>query len=151
MTPCYIFDVDGTIADCSHRLVHLEKTPKDWKAFNAGISDDKPIEHILYLLSQLSGETDCILMTGRSEDMRVATVEWLTAQDLGAPPFGGYTGLYMRPAGDYRDDAIVKLELLAKVRADGYEPIMAFDDRDRVVKMWRENGVPCAQVAPGDF
>ena len=28
---------------------------------------------------------------------------------------------------------------------------LAFDDRDRVVAMWREEGVPCFQVAPGDF
>ena len=29
--------------------------------------------------------------------------------------------------------------------------VMVFDDRDRVVNMWRRNGVVCAQVAPGDF
>lgn len=29
--------------------------------------------------------------------------------------------------------------------------VMTFDDRDRVVAMWRRNGVVCAQVAPGDF
>jgi hypothetical protein len=26
-----------------------------------------------------------------------------------------------------------------------------FDDRDKVVKMWRDNGIICFQVAPGDF
>jgi hypothetical protein len=35
--------------------------------------------------------------------------------------------------------------------ADGYEPIMVFDDRNQVVKMWRERGIVCAQVAEGDF
>ena len=59
--------------------------------------------------------------------------------------------LYMRADGDFRSDDIIKAELLAKVRADGYEPIMAFDDRNQVVRMWRANGVPCAQVAEGDF
>jgi hypothetical protein len=28
---------------------------------------------------------------------------------------------------------------------------MAFDDRNSVVKMWRDLGIPCAQVADGDF
>jgi len=28
---------------------------------------------------------------------------------------------------------------------------MVFDDRNSVVDMWRENGVRCMQVAPGDF
>jgi hypothetical protein len=57
----------------------------------------------------------------------------------------------MRKEGDHRDDDIIKLELLEQVRADGFEPIMAFDDRNRVVAAWRSAGVPCAQVAPGDF
>jgi hypothetical protein len=41
--------------------------------------------------------------------------------------------------------------MLTQIKADGWLPIMAFDDRARVVKMWRDNGVPCCQVAPGDF
>lgn len=43
------------------------------------------------------------------------------------------------------------LDDAAIIVSHGYEPIMAFDDRDRVVKMWRDAGIPCAQVAPGDF
>ena len=57
----------------------------------------------------------------------------------------------MRKAGDHRNDDILKIEMLAEVRAEGYDPIMAFDDRDRVVAAWRAAGVPCAQVAPGAF
>jgi hypothetical protein len=57
----------------------------------------------------------------------------------------------MRKAGDHRDDDILKIELLAEMRRDGYTPIMVFDDRNRVVKAWRSAGVPCAQVAEGDF
>jgi hypothetical protein len=29
--------------------------------------------------------------------------------------------------------------------------VAVFDDRDKVVAMWRSMGVPCFQVAPGDF
>lgn len=59
--------------------------------------------------------------------------------------------LRMRRAGDHRPDDIVKREILDQMRADGWRPVMAFDDRARVVKMWREAGIPCAQVAEGDF
>ena len=31
------------------------------------------------------------------------------------------------------------------------EIICTFDDRDKVVNMWRENGLTCMQVAPGNF
>jgi hypothetical protein len=57
----------------------------------------------------------------------------------------------MRKKGDYRDDAVVKIELLQQIRADGFNPLIAFDDRNRVVDAWRANGIICAQVAPGDF
>ncbi len=73
------------------------------------------------------------------------TERWLREQCLPDKP------LYMRKAGDYRDDNILKIELLQQVLADGYEPIMCFDDRNRVVKAFRDAGIPCAQVAEGDF
>ena len=57
----------------------------------------------------------------------------------------------MRKAGDFRDDDIIKVELLHELAEDKFKPIMAFDDRNRVVKAWRAAGIPCAQVAEGDF
>lgn len=41
---------------------------------------------------------------------------------------------------------VSNLEILRDVRADGFEPIMAFDDRNRAVKAFRAAGVPVAQV-----
>ena len=61
------------------------------------------------------------------------------------------TAMFMRMTGDRRDDSIVKKEMLDLIRRSGFEPKMVFEDRDRVVKMWRENGVRCLQVANGDF
>jgi hypothetical protein len=86
-----------------------------------------------------------VFVSGRSDECRVATEQWLLDQGLPCEP------LYMRAAGDHQDDDKLKIELLARMRADGYEPIMVFDDRTRVVKAWRAAGVPCAQVAEGDF
>ena len=57
----------------------------------------------------------------------------------------------MRAEGDYRADDVVKGELLDRILADGYHPELVFDDRTRVVNMWRARGIMCAQVAEGDF
>jgi hypothetical protein len=57
----------------------------------------------------------------------------------------------MRPANDHRQDNFIKFEILEQIRHEYGEPFMVFDDRDQVVNMWRENGVRCMQVAPGDF
>ena len=51
----------------------------------------------------------------------------------------------------HRPDNLVKGELLDAIRADGYEPVMAFDDRTVCVNFWRACGIPCAQVADGNF
>lgn len=143
---CYIFDIDGTLADCSHRLPHIQKQPKDWRAFFAAVEHDAPIPHIIELACDLDAAgREIVYVSGRSDECRHATVQWLKRHGL---PLGT---LYMRKEGDHRNDDIVKAEILAELREQDYQPVMAFDDRNRVVEQWRRNGVPCAQVADGDF
>jgi phosphoglycolate phosphatase-like HAD superfamily hydrolase len=141
----YLFDIDGTIADLSHRLHHITNAPKDWPAFYAGCGRDTPIEHICDLAHALWSKAAIVFVSGRSDECREQTVAWM--RDHKVP----MTRLYMRAAGDHREDNVVKSELLDRLIADGFEPIMAFDDRNQVVKMWRERGIPCAQVAEGNF
>lgn len=58
----------------------------------------------------------------------------------------------MRPAGDTTPDHELKQSWLLSLPNEDRERLMcAFDDRQRVVDMWRRNGVLCCQVAPGDF
>lgn len=142
---CYLFDIDGTLANCDHRKHHIEGEKKDWDAFYATCHLDEPIDHIVELARDLYSHGNLVFVTGRGEEQRGPTQGWLKDHGLGGPP------LYMRPAKDYRADDIVKGELLDRIIADGYDPIMAFDDRNSVVKMWRARGIPCAQVAEGDF
>ena len=139
----YVFDLDGTLADPSHRLHYIQRRPKDWRSFYASVSQDAPIEHMCRLAVALS-HRPIVFVSGRSDECREATEAWLDLHLFRRT-------LYMRKEGDHREDSIVKMELLAAMRADGLEPIMVFDDRTRVVNAWREAGVPCAQVAPGDF
>lgn len=153
---CYIFDIDGTIADLTHRLKYINDTPKkDWNRFFAEVGKDAPIAHMRTLMYQLAcgqmpalepHRTCFVLVSGRMERCRADTEAWLIQHS-----FPEHDKLYMRSEGDYRSDDIVKADLLERLLADGYEPRMAFDDRDRVVKMWRTHGIPCAQVAEGDF
>lgn len=146
---CYIFDIDGTLANNSHRTRHLLKTPKDWDAYHAEVEGDTLIEHVASIAQMLyKNYQQIVFCTGRHDGQREITESWLDRHCLlNHKP----ERLYMRKEGDHRPDYIIKRELLEQIRADGFEPIMAFDDRNSVVKMWRENGVPCAQVAEGDF
>lgn len=144
MTPCFVFDIDGTLADLSHRLHLIQKEPKDWDAFFDACAADAPIHHMIQLCRTVMSWHQVVFVSGRAERCRSATEVWLGG-------FGILGLLYMRPDGDHRPDHVLKAELLDRMLADGLKPVMAFDDRNQVVKMWRERGIPCAQVADGDF
>jgi hypothetical protein len=59
--------------------------------------------------------------------------------------------LYMRKEGDIRKDSIIKKEIFDNHIRDKYYVDFVLDDRNSVVNMWREIGLTCLQVAPGDF
>lgn len=139
----YVFDLDGTLADLTHRRHHVEGEVKDWRAFFAACVDDAPIEHTLDLLYTLHSAGQRVeVWSGRSDEVRDQTRAWLRAHLVPDDVV-----LLMRTAGDHRPDDEVKREFLR----GGGVPDMVFDDRRRVVEMWRREGVPCAQVADGDF
>jgi len=140
-----IFDMDGTLSDTSHRQAYVRGEKKDWNAFFAGCKDDsvkEPIKNLLLDFNIL--EYKIIIVSGRPIDKcGIATEDWLYQQNI---PFNH---LFMRNSGDTRSDVIIKqeiLDLLPKAKI-----AYVVDDRDAVVKMWRENGLTCLQVAEGDF
>ena len=135
-----VFDIDGTLANIDHRLGYVRTKPKNWAAFDAGIPNDKanlPVVQVFHALYN-EGHT-LVFASGRNENSREATVEWLVKHDLWSP---GHSKLYMRKADDFRSDDIVKQEILDEIVRDyGKKPDMVFDDRKRVVDMWRRNGI----------
>lgn len=137
----YVFDLDGTLADLSHRR-HLLP---DWDAFFAACGGDEPILPVIELLLRLWNGRPSVkieIWSGRSDAVRGLTEDWLARQGI-----SGSLLTCMRTAGDHRPDDEVKREFL-----HGTDwPDIVFDDRDRVVAMWRSLGVTCLQVAPGDF
>jgi len=142
----WIFDIDGTLANGSHRKHLLEQKPRKWTEWEKLLHLDEPHHDILFFLNLGKAiGMSIVICTGRGEETRERTEQWLANHGI------EYDKMYMRPAKDYRDDSVIKKEALDKMREEGYNPIVAFDDRDRVVKMWRENGIRCLQVAEGNF
>ena len=141
-----IFDIDGTLANCEHRRHFVEGKNKDFDAFYDAMEGDtiKPEIHGLCNLHYLN-DWHVIICTGRPEKYRKITEKWL--KDKGV----FYKELMMRPDNRRFDpDFEVKKTMLDNIRKDR-EVLMAFDDRNQVVEMWRNNGVTCLQVAEGDF
>ena len=144
---CYVFDLDGTLFDCSHRLHHIQKEPKDWDAYFAACAGDTPIWPMVKLACDLKVRgRDVLYLTGRSDICRQATVDSICTAGL---PSGN---LFMRFAGDHRNDDILKVEMVRNIRDNlGFFPICIFEDRKRVVDAMRAAGFCCVQVADGDF
>jgi len=146
---CVVWDIDGTLANIEHRRHWIRHNPKNWPAFNRGMVHDTVYDDMVWLLKTLHTAGCTILIaSGRGEENRQVTENWL---DTVADVAGLYTKLYMRPAGDYRADTIVKSEILDQMSADGFHPDMWFDDRNGVVNTIRSRGVRVLQVADGNF
>lgn len=113
--------------------------------------DDTPILPVVTTFLKLwsNALTDLWVWSGRMDTVRGQTVDWLNENVIER---GWGRSLKMRPAGDYTpDDQLKESWLKAMSPEDRARLVMVFDDRDRVVNMWRRNGIVCAQVAPGDF
>tara|TARA_R110000824_G_scaffold64402_6_gene168258 strand:- start:1192 stop:1647 length:456 start_codon:yes stop_codon:yes gene_type:complete len=147
--PAYVFDIDGTLANPTHRLHHITGPNKDWDKFYDECDKDEPVPSILAVAVHLfhNSPTPVIFSTGRSEKIRNKTKEWLSNHNL----FTLDKQLYMRKDGDRRPDYILKKGHTKHMRNNGYEPMVVFEDRTQVVKMWREQGFTCLQCADGDF
>lgn len=136
---CVIFDLDGTICDVKHRRQYVATKPRNWDAWNAGLSNDVPhkaVEFVYKCLHAHRGILSCDLffVSGRSDDYRPQTEEWLTS-------FGfKWDGLYMRKYKDHRDDSVVKGEIADEIQKT-HNIMFVFDDRQRVVNMWVERGI----------
>lgn len=133
--PIAIVDIDGVVADVRHRLHHITGRPKDWDAFFDAAVDDPPHAEGLGVVRRLAEGHEIVYVTGRPNRLRAATAEWLDRHDI-----GGHQ-LMMRPNGDRRPAAQVKVELLAEL-ARGREIGMVVDDDVRVLAAMRAAGYP---------
>lgn len=141
---CIIFDIDGTLADLSHRKHLVAGKFKDWDTFDSLIPKDLPIKETIFLNNLLYKKNDwpTFVVSGRGERTRENTT--LQLANFGVK----YDELFLRPDGDYRADHIIKMEILQKIRDKGYEPYLIFDDRQSVVDAWRSEGLFVLQADP---
>ena len=148
-----IFDVDGTLMDITHRVKYLNRCvidTADWVKFREATSEDTPNLDIFEVAIAMQDRGHRIIISsGRNKSQMAVTLDQLYDNGLAMPV--AQKAYYFRSDTDYRPDDVLKMEYLNKMRADGYNPTMAFDDRSTVVAMWRKSGLRCLQVAEGDF
>ena len=141
-----IFDLDGTLCDDSHRVPYILNNPTDddWKKYHSNCIIDRPISFVRELLMDLHKKYYIFLLTGRDEAYRKETIKWLTRFDI------KYDELLMRPNGMHVSSHEFKLNIYETHIREDFNIICVFEDRKKVVKMWRDLGLLCLQVQDND-
>tara|TARA_B100000287_G_scaffold430147_1_gene484837 strand:- start:1172 stop:1621 length:450 start_codon:yes stop_codon:yes gene_type:complete len=143
-----IFDVDGTLFNIDQRRHLVEGDNNDWKTFLSveameGDTPNQPVLDVCIALQDAGSEI--VVVSARNERHRQITETQLHAAGV------QFSHLFLREDVDYRPDSEFKRDVLHALRDAGWNPDLVFDDRNAVVEVWREEGVPCFQVADGDF
>ena len=168
MQKTIIFDLDGTLANIdSRRDISMKPNGKlDWDVFaapNSILALDKPNAPVIKMAQMFKADGfKIVIFSGRNDRGFDATVQWLN--DFKVP----FDLLVMRP-DKFKDKSwpiadgnpatpdmrFMPDEILKKKMLDTFVDIddvfLVVDDRDKVVKMWRDLGLNTFQVAPGDF
>ena len=151
MNKIIIFDLDGTLALIDERRkISTKKNKKiDWDVFfnPKNIQLDKPNFPVIETLNSLKEKGFKIfILSGRLDTTKEATLNWLNNNAV------KFDKLQMRentPQSKYISDVELKQNWLSEI---GKENVLCvFDDRNKLVDMWRKNGLVCFQVADGDF
>lgn len=133
--PLAVIDLDGVVADVRHRLHHLQGPRKDWPAFFAVASHDDVHPEGVAVVETLRRDHEIVYVTGRPEHLRADTERWLDEHGL-----GGHR-LVMRPEGDRRPAAMVKVELARRLAQGRTVGVVVDDDPDVLAAMQRA-GLP---------
>jgi hypothetical protein len=135
-----IVDMDGTLA-------HIPEGGRSIYDYDRVHEDvlDEVIFDIVYSW-QYEVDTRCVLIvSGRDDSCYGQTKRWLFDNDV------FFDRLLMRPTGNTLPDYVVKYNIFHGEIRGKYNVRFVLDDRKQVVDMWRELGLKCLQVAPGEF
>lgn len=129
----FIFDIDGTLA------IMGDRSPYD----GAAVWKDTVNESVLAALNNADNAGYVIIIvSGRDEEYREVTEKWLSDNKI------YHDHLYMRPTeqGSKREDSIIKYELFNKHIRGSFHVQGVYDDRHRVLRMWRKLGLTTFHV-----
>jgi hypothetical protein len=124
-------DIDGVLADATHRQHHLAGRHKDWDAFFAEVGEDPVLPLGRQRLLDLSSTHEVVLLSGRPERCRADTMEWLTRHGIGV------RRLVLRADDDHRRAATLKAELIAEIGGPDVVALVVDDDESVVERLRR--------------
>jgi hypothetical protein len=148
-----IFDLDGTLAliDDRRTLSTKDNGKIDWDIFfdPNNINLDKPNQPVIKVAQMFKDSGfRIVILSGRLKTTKDVTKKWL--ENFNVP----FDVLKMRPDNKqfkFMSDDDLKQGWLDTLFTNKEDVFAVFDDRNKVVDMWRSNGLNVFQVAEGDF
>lgn len=151
-----IWDRDGSLASIHNGPSKLaprgsKEDKEQWREFNCSLVFDAVVPNVAALLRAIKPGVVRIMVSGRMEGDKAGETfrklqmwQWIRKNDLPIDL------LFMRSAGDQRKDSAVKEEILVNKILPYFNPVVAVDDRDSVVAVWRKYGIYTIHVSnPG--
>lgn len=134
MKKIILCDIDGTIADNTHRQ-HYLKSKKDWVSFFMHLDKDKPIcSSIDKINSEYYAGKTIVFLTGRPELYREKTEEWLSRF------FNMDLIVIMRSDNDRKNKIDCKLEMFKKnFKTSDIDYVM--DNDEDLISLWEKIGL----------
>jgi len=134
-----ICDLDGTISLFTEEM----RSPYDASKCEHDLLNE-PVADVIN--TYFNKGYKILFVSGREDRYREQTEKFLKKH------FPDLTySLYMRKTGDMRKDTIIKKEIYVDNIWLSYYVKFVLDDRNSVVRGWREMGLTCFQVAEGMF
>ena len=132
-------DIDGTVADNSHRQ-HFLQGKKDWEGFFSTLVEDKPIMPTIELLKdEFKKGREIIFITGRPKRYSYSTNLWLKEY------FNFNYKLYMREDGDQRNKLSVKKDIFEK-NLEAKDIAYCLDNDPNLIVQWQKLGLKTIDV-----
>ena len=128
-----VVDIDGVVADVSHRLVHLRTQPRDWDAFFAAMVDDPLLTESEAVANRAARDHDLAWITGRPARYADVTARWLSSHRLPEGP------VHHRRDGDRRPADVFKLHTVRRL-ARTRRVVLVVDDDPTVCTALRAAG-----------
>lgn len=143
---CVVIDIDGTLADVRGGVQRNKKGEFDWENFFGAIPY-YPTNEWAVRLTQIYYQMGFVvyIVSGRPSEYREQTEGWLAKHHI------PYDFLFMRPLKDKRVDEVVKKEILDTLLPKKELIEFVLDDRQKVVDMWRAEGLICLQPNVHEF
>lgn len=139
MKDTVVIDLDGTLANVDHRAHLVRREKPDWDKFYSDCDKDTQNEWCVHLINcMMAAGFKVLIVSARRQTEKTKTFLWLCNAFHCVPEW-----ILLRGQDNHEEDTVLKKRWLDSYGKDRI--LFVVDDRQKVVDMWRREGLVCLQ------